>query len=104
MGPIYSLDISKLSKINSLKNDKDNDKDKEMKILRKKYKLNSFRLKPKIIPSIKGIKPSVSFANLNDKKMKTIMTLILIDYIRLKNIKLKIPFLKFIKKVIVQNF
>jgi hypothetical protein len=68
MGPIYSLDISKLSKINSLKNDKDNDKDKEMKILRKKYKLNSFRLKPKIIPSIKGIKPSVSFANFNEKK------------------------------------
>ena len=70
MGPIYSLDISKLSKINSLKNDKDNDKDKEMKILRKKYKLNSFRLKPKIIPSIKGIKPSVSFANLNEKKIE----------------------------------
>ena len=65
MGPIYSLDISKLSKINSLKNEKDN---KEMNSFRNKYKLNSFRLKPKKVQSIKGIKPSVSFANLNDKK------------------------------------
>ena len=66
MGPIYSLDISKLSKINSLKNEKD--KDKAMNSFRNKYKLNSFRLKPKKVQSIKGIKPSVSFANLNDKK------------------------------------
>ena len=66
MGPIYSLDISKLSKINSSKNEKDNDK--VMNSFRNKYKLNSFRLKPKIMSSIKGIKPSVSFANFNEKK------------------------------------
>lgn len=70
MGPIYSLDISKLSKLNSLKNEKDNDKEKEINSFRNKYKLNSFRLKPKISPSIKGIKSSVSFANLNEKKIE----------------------------------
>ena len=70
MGPIYSLDISKLSKINSLKNEKENDKDKVVNSFRNKYRLNSFRLKPKITSSIKGIKPSVSFANLNEKKLE----------------------------------
>jgi serine/threonine protein kinase len=52
MGPIYSLDISKLSKINSLKNEKDN---KEMNSFRNKYKLNSLRLKPKKCNQLKGL-------------------------------------------------
>ena len=62
MGPIYSLDISKL---NSTKFDKDKNKNG----LLNKYKLNSFKIiKPKITPSIKGIKSPFSFGNLNDKK------------------------------------
>ena len=57
MGPIYSLDISKL---NSGKTEKEKNNN---------YKLNSFRIKKPIInPSVKGIKSVFSFANLNDKK------------------------------------
>ena len=59
MGPIYSLDISKL---NSGKIDKDKN--------RNNYLMHSFRLKnPKINPSVKCIKSGFSFMNLNDKKV-----------------------------------
>ena len=60
MGPIYSLDISKL---NSGKMEKDKN------IYSTKFKLNSFRIKKPIInPSVKGIKSVFSFGNLNDKR------------------------------------
>ena len=87
MGPIYSLDISKLSKINSLKNEKDN---KKMNSFRNKYKLNSFKLKPKKMQSIKGIKPSVSFANLNEKNDSNSDRLYKIKKNRTKNCFFKI--------------
>lgn len=98
MGPIYSLDISKLSKINSLKNDKDNDKEKEMSSSRNKYKLNSFRLKPKLNPSIKSIKPSVSFANLNEKKIEDKYDVNSDRLYSIKNYKAKNSFLKIYKE------
>ncbi len=59
MGPIYSLDISKL---NSGKIDKERN-------IYNNIKMNSFRIKkPKINPSVKCLKSGFSFMNLNDKK------------------------------------
>ena len=59
MGPIYSLDISKL---NSGRIEKDKSK--------KNFCMHSFRLiKPKINPSVKCINSGFSFMNLNDKKV-----------------------------------
>ena len=59
MGPIYSLDISKLNS-GKIEKDKNN--------TNRNYRLNSFRIKKPIInPSVRGIKPVFSFANLNDK-------------------------------------
>ena len=61
MGPIYSLDISKLN-TGKLENDKNAANNKICKF-------NSFIIKkPKINPTIKCDKSSFSFANLNDKK------------------------------------
>ena len=60
MGPIYSLDISKLNS-GRIEKEKNN--------INPNYRLNSFRLKKPIInPSIKGFKSVFSFGNLNDKK------------------------------------
>jgi hypothetical protein len=59
MGPIYSLDISKLNS-GKIEKDKNN--------TNRNYRLNSFRIKKPIInPLVRGFKPVSSFANLNDK-------------------------------------
>ena len=61
MGPIYSLDISKLNS-GKIEKEKNN-------IYNSKFKLNSFKIKKPIInPSMKGIKSVFSFGNLNDKR------------------------------------
>ena len=63
MGPIYSLDISKL-------NSKNENNNKFRRI-----RLNSFRIKtPKIKPSIKPVNSNLSFGNLIDNKNKEFRT------------------------------
>ena len=60
MGPIYSLDISKLNSKGDLKNNGFSE-----------LRMNSFRIvKPKVNPSVKNIKPVFSIGNLQDYKAK----------------------------------